>query len=303
MPRKRKSGSTLARKSSNAKRMKTVRAANRSRNPELPSPLNVPVGEFSSNQDSSFHSTADDLPFSQSIPSVTEQPLSSTQDVTISTRSRSSPTHTPPVHESFPVAINEEAQHDDDPVEMREVEPVQIREVPVRLPNYPAFHYNPQNLYEGARVVAMSATCLHCNAKKWPTEPPGMCCANGKVDVPLLGPPPEPLRALLTNNTPPAREFRKNIRTYNSCFVMTSFQAHTVVEPGFMPTFRVQGQIYHNIGPLTPAAEEQPQFVQVYFIDDRGQQADARLAWQIDRDSQLNRHTTLCLQDILHEHN
>ena len=254
-------------------------------------------------QDSYIHSTADDFPFSQSIPSVTEQPLSSTQDVTISTRSRSSPTHTPPVHESFPVAINEEAQHDDNPVEMREVEPVQIREVPVRLPNYPAFHYNSQNLYEGARVGAMSATCLHCNAKKWPTEPPGMCCANGKVDVPLLGPPPEPLRAFLTNNTPPAREFRKNIRTYNSCFVMTSFQAHTVVEPGFMPTFRVQEQIYHNIGPLTPAAEEQPQFVQVYFIDDRGQQADARLAWQIDRDSQLNRHTTLCLQDMLHEHN
>ncbi|XP_065832990.1 uncharacterized protein [Oscarella lobularis] len=84
---------------------------------------------------------------------------------------------------------------------------------------------------------------------------------------------------------------------------MTSFQAHTLVEPGFMPTFKVQGQIYHNIGPLTPAAEQRPQFVQVYFIDDRGQQADARLSWQIDRESQLNRHTTLCLQDMLHKHN
>ena len=70
-----------------------------------------------------------------------------------------------------------------------------------------------------------------------------------------------------------------------------------------MPTFKVQGQIYHNIGPLTPAAEQRPEFVQVYFIDDRGQQADARLSWQIDRESQLNRHTTLCLQDMLHEHN
>ena len=70
-----------------------------------------------------------------------------------------------------------------------------------------------------------------------------------------------------------------------------------------MPTFKVQGQIYHNIGRLTPAAGERPQFVQVYFIDDRGQQADARLSWQIDRESQLNRQTTLHLQDMLHEHN
>ncbi|XP_065835787.1 uncharacterized protein [Oscarella lobularis] len=149
----------------------------------------------------------------------------------------------------------------------------------------------------------MSAKCRHCNAKKWPTEPPGMCCAKGKVDVPLLGNPPEPLRALLTENTSLAKEFRENIRKYNSCFVMTSFQAHTLVEPGFMPTFKVQGQIYHNIGPLTPAAEQQPQFVQIYFIDDRGQQADARLSWQIDRESQLNRETILRLQDMLQENN
>ena len=180
---------------------------------------------------------------------------------------------------------------------------VEVQEVAVVLPNFPAFRYNPGNEHQGARIGSMSATCPYCMAKKWPTEPPGMCCANGKVNIPLLGPPPEPLGALLTNDTPLAKEFRKKIRTYNSCFVMTSFQAHTLVELGFMPTFKVQGQIYHNIGPLTPAAEQRPQFVQIYFIDDRGQQADARLSWQIDRQSPPNRQTTLCLQDMLHEHN
>ena len=88
-------------------------------------------------------------------------------------------------------------------------EHAEVHDVPVRLPNYPAFHYNPQNLYEDARIGSMSATCRHCSAKKWPTEPPRICCANGKVDVPLLGPPPEPLQALLTTNTPQAKEFRK----------------------------------------------------------------------------------------------
>ena len=159
MPRKRKSGSTLARKSSAAKRMTTVRAASPSS--ERSSPLSVSAGEFSTNQDSSIPSAAVDLPFSQSIPSLTEQPLSSTQDVSISPRSHLSPSHTPPVDESFPAAINEDAQHGDEPVEMREVEPVQVREVPVPLPNYPAFCYNPQTQYHGARIGSMSATCRH----------------------------------------------------------------------------------------------------------------------------------------------
>ena len=218
-------------------------------------------------------------------PSNSEQPAPTANDAD----TREFATDQVNIVQSLPIQSAEDTAQDVHPPAPIPNERAEVHDVPVPLPNYPAFHYNPRNLYDGARTGSMSATCLHCNAKKWPTEPPGICCANGKVDVPLLGPPPEPLRALLTTNTPPAKEFRNKIRTYNSCFVMTSFQAHTVVEPGFMPTFKVQGQIYHNIGPLTPAAEQQPQFVQVYFIDDRGQQADARLSWQTDRESQLNR--------------
>ena len=103
-------------------------------------------------------------------------------------------------------------------------------------PNFLAFQYNHEGSFAGAAIGSMSVEYVHCRAKKWPLEPPSMCCANGKVGLPLLGFPPEPLRTLLTEDSQFGKEFRSKIRTYNSCFVMTSFSANTLVEPGFMPT-------------------------------------------------------------------
>lgn len=72
-----------------------------------------------------------------------------------------------------------------------------------------------------------------------------MCCSSGKVKLPALEPPPEPLESLMSGTTPRSKHFLENIRKYNSCFQMTSFGANNAVcEPGFMPTFKVQGQIY-----------------------------------------------------------
>jgi hypothetical protein len=43
-----------------------------------------------------------------------------------------------------------------------------------------------------------------------------------------------------------SKHFLHNIRKYNSCFNMTSFGAtSTVAEPGFMPTFKIQGASFH----------------------------------------------------------
>ena len=33
-----------------------------------------------------------------------------------------------------------------------------------------------------------------------------------------------------------------------------------------MPTFKVQGQVYHLIGNLLPAESAQPNFLQIYFV-------------------------------------
>lgn len=40
---------------------------------------------------------------------------------------------------------------------------------------------------------------------------------------------------------------------------MTSFRAKEIREGNFMPTFKVQGQVYHLIGNLLPAEGAQPE--------------------------------------------
>ena len=85
----------------------------------------------------------------------------------------------------------------------------------------------------------MHIVCEHCAALKFSGETPGLCCLNGKVKLPLLTPPPEPLHSLLRGDTPESRHFLANTQKYNKCFQMTSFGADIVEEYGFNPTFKV----------------------------------------------------------------
>jgi hypothetical protein len=85
-----------------------------------------------------------------------------------------------------------------------------------------AFHYHPEN-----------------NALKYSGESTGLCCAGGKVKLPQLVPPPDPLRSLVSGMGSDSNHFLANIQKYNSCFQMTSFGATHIVQNNFMPTFKV----------------------------------------------------------------
>jgi hypothetical protein len=128
-----------------------------------------------------------------------------------------------------------------------------------------------------------------------------MCCANGKVRLePLSEQLPPFLRNLLFGENSDSEHFLSNIREYNSCFQLTSFGADSIVqEAGFMPTFKVQGQVYHRTGSLLPLSGEEPKFLQIYFMGDQRQQAERRC--QIAQGVRAN--FVLELQEILHEHN
>ncbi|UYV62913.1 hypothetical protein LAZ67_2002437 [Cordylochernes scorpioides] len=105
-----------------------------------------------------------------------------------------------------------------------------------------AFHYNPALNYEQftfLQIGHMDKQCLHCTAFKYNGERPGMCCSAGKVRFPDLPEPPEALRTLLDGR---------------------------VVLPGYMPTFKVQGQVYHRIGSvLPPLNSDTPNYSQHSF--------------------------------------
>ncbi|CAE1161931.1 unnamed protein product [Acanthosepion pharaonis] len=63
-----------------------------------------------------------------------------------------------------------------------------------------AYNYDCTVNYSARRDVqigAMDKVCTFCNAKKWAGEQPGLCCSGGKIKLPSLDEPPQPLRDLL----------------------------------------------------------------------------------------------------------
>ncbi|UYV67936.1 hypothetical protein LAZ67_5002546 [Cordylochernes scorpioides] len=149
----------------------------------------------------------------------------------------------------------------------------------------------------------MDTTCRFCGALRWKDESSGMCCSNGKVRLPLIDLPPEPLRSLLSGENSDSVHFLRNIRKYNSCFQMTSFgaenQTHSVTFP---TTFSIQGQVYHRIGSLMPSENQPSRFLQIYFMgnDDADDIQTDRRCQQIQG---VRRNIVQGLQRMLHQHN
>ena len=167
-----------------------------------------------------------------------------------------------------------------------------------------AFNYDSTIDYAADASVAigaMSFKCGHCAALKWKGESPGMCCNNGRVNLPPLQVPPEPLQALLLRTSPHTTNFHANIRQYNGAFQMTSFGTTGLDarEHGYMPTFRIQGQVYHRAGSLMPPEGQEAKFLQIYFVGDEIEQARLRGINQ----PRVKQDNVLQLQKMLHEHN
>ena len=165
-----------------------------------------------------------------------------------------------------------------------------------------AFDYDPNHDYSSEGIVyigSMSIKCNHCNAKRWKDESSGMCCANGKITLPIHQDPPDPLKNLLSGTTTDSKHFLKKIQQYNNSFMMTSFGANVITERGFMPTFKVQGQIHHKIGSLLPSENSESKYVQVYFIGGSNDQVQARC----NLNQGLKYELVFDLQEMLHTYN
>ncbi|CAE1173439.1 unnamed protein product [Acanthosepion pharaonis] len=88
---------------------------------------------------------------------------------------------------------------------------------------------------------------------------------------------------------------------------MTSFGGNALCEVAWNPTFNVQGQVYHRIGSLLPETATDSTFLQIYFIADYNQLADARMGIIPENDTGQDNHPRrdiiMSLQQMLHETN
>ncbi|MCH79351.1 ATP-dependent DNA helicase PIF1, partial [Trifolium medium] len=124
-------------------------------------------------------------------------------------------------------------------------------------------------------------TCKHCFAEVWYEERAekarftadvefSICCQKGDVTIPLLKKPPKLLLDLINGHEPRSRNFKDNIRAYNSMFAFTSMGGQvndTMNNGGGPPQFILGGQNYHRIGSLLPEAGTTPKFAQLYVFD------------------------------------
>lgn len=134
--------------------------------------------------------------------------------------------------------------------------------------NGAGFRYNnaiDYSLHKFVVIGAMDKVCQYCNAFKFGTETPGICCASGKVRLPDLQYPPEPLATLLSGTTPVLRHFLDKIQMYSSCFQMTSFGVTIVIRDNFMPTFKV----ISPYGISNETVERNSQFCEIFTSFDQ----------------------------------
>jgi len=108
--------------------------------------------------------------------------------------------------------------------------------------NRAAFEYDSTIAYKDlccVNIGSLSIVCQHCNALKFRSETPGLCCAGGKVKLSVSDQPPEPFYSLLYGNTIQSNHFLTNTQKYNGCFQMTSLWAEVVVQPRYNPSCKV----------------------------------------------------------------
>ncbi|GFY70280.1 uncharacterized protein TNIN_257151 [Trichonephila inaurata madagascariensis] len=88
------------------------------------------------------------------------------------------------------------------------------------------------------------------------------------------------LETVLAGVTSQSKLFLRKIRKFNSCFQMTSLGATKIVHNkdgrNFESKFKIQGQVYHQIGSLLPMPDADLELLQIFFMFEEEQQANTR---------------------------
>ena len=115
----------------------------------------------------------------------------------------------------------------------------------------------------------MNSICAKCSAKKWKGESNSTCCNDGKVKLDAFPDPPPLLASLWTADTPKARLFRDNSRSFNNALALASLKVNERKFSGshYAPSVVFEGKVQIIQGPLIAEDNEQPRFAQIYIHD------------------------------------
>ena len=113
---------------------------------------------------------------------------------------------------------------------------------------------NVQDFDEEELFQFMSQHYWHfnaCRTYKWTSELNSLCCEAGKVRLEPVPDPPTNMKKLFNVNE--CEHFLNQTKACNDALALASLGCNeVVVEPGYSPTFKIQGQLYHRKGSLLP---------------------------------------------------
>ena len=144
--------------------------------------------------------------------------------------------------------------------------------------------------------------CKECGAIKFPNEPPGFCCGNGKIkwdqkEMPAV------LKQLLEGD----KDFVSKIRLYNNSLCLATWGVEGGKEKikDSWSNFKFQGRCYHQVGPLKPEEGEDRRFAQWYIYDGSAEEeAQGRIdSMPEEARGSLKRETVMKLQEMIHSEN
>ncbi len=136
--------------------------------------------------------------------------------------------------------------------------------------------------------------CTLCGSYRWKGERLGFCCEKGKIKLPLMPDPPQPILQLYSQ-----KDFLTSIRKYNNALSLASLGVgQEIIMPNHSPTVKIQGKVYHRIGVLIPQEGDPPKFAQIYFTD-----TDNEAGNRLLHNSELSIEILTKLQECLHRVN
>jgi hypothetical protein len=160
--------------------------------------------------------------------------------------------------------------------------------------------------------------CRHCKALLWyeerirpnkHTKNPSfeICCNNEKNSLPAKPEAPAFLQEILSADNQKSKNYRKNIRSYNSMFAFTSTGGvvNKEINKGHGTyIFRMHGQNYYHIGSLLQEEGSKPHWAQLYIYDTEHKVENMIIASKGDGENSIIDPTIVYgLQKMLAEHN
>ena len=121
-------------------------------------------------------------------------------------------------------------------------------------------------------IGPMDCVCRFCGARYWKAEETTAgqytkCCEKGAIKLPPIQPPPEYVKQLLLGISKDSQLFLNKPIAFNTkvSFASISMNQYEFPKTRGIPSLRIGGNVFHNLGYIYPDPNKQAKFMQCFF--------------------------------------